>query len=146
MIDKKWCMCIELQTVFRDGDATCSICGGKDAYGKDLNRPKDKQKVVVLPVPKPIVWEKTSYTKKEIKKEKKQKILKNNSELWICGQWKGDFKLWEFQGVFSNRVKAIKACKNERYFIFPSSLNKELPMETVIPYGFEYPYHTKEKL
>jgi len=64
MIDKKWCMCIELQTVFRDGDATCSICGGKDAYGKDLDRPKDKKKVVVLPVHKPIVWAE-SYTKEK---------------------------------------------------------------------------------
>jgi hypothetical protein len=80
-----------------------------------------------------------------IKKVKKQKALKNNDELWICGQWQEDYKMWEFQGVFSNRVKAIKACKNERYFIFPSSLNKELPMETVIPDGFEYPYNTKEK-
>lgn len=152
--DKKWCMCIELQTVFRDGDVTCSICGGKDAYGKDLARPKDKQKVVVLPVSKPIVWEKSSYTKEEEKKEKKQKVLKdikedkdiNNDELWICGQWQEDFKLWEFQGVFSSRAKAIKACKNIRYFIFPALLNKELPMETVIPDGFEYPHHTKGKL
>ena len=104
-MDKKCCMCIELQTVFRDEDVTCSKCGNKNAYA-----------------------------------------LKNNNELWICGQWQEGYKMWEFQGVFSNRVKAIKACKNRRYFIFPSLLNKELPMETVIPDGFEYPYNTKEKL
>lgn len=41
---KKWCMCTELKGVARDMFATCSICGGKDAYGLSKQRPKDKQK------------------------------------------------------------------------------------------------------
>ncbi len=29
--------------------STCSICGGKDAYGKDENRPESKKKVTEYP-------------------------------------------------------------------------------------------------
>lgn len=76
----------------------------------------------------------------KIKKVKKPKALKDNDELWICGQWQKDYKMWEFQGVFLNRDKAIDACKNIRYFIFPALLNKELPIETVILDVCEYPY------
>ena len=42
----KWCMCTELKAVARDFFSTCSICGGKDAYGGSKERPKDKQKVL----------------------------------------------------------------------------------------------------
>lgn len=49
-IDKPWCMCEELQDVYRDGFSTCSICGGKDAYGKSENRPRDKRKTVKSPL------------------------------------------------------------------------------------------------
>jgi hypothetical protein len=45
--DQKWCMCTKLQSVFRDGFSTCSICGGKDAYGKSKHRPVDKQKTLI---------------------------------------------------------------------------------------------------
>lgn len=45
-MEKKWCMCKELKLVARDGDSTCCICGGKDAYGTSKERPKDKQKVL----------------------------------------------------------------------------------------------------
>ena len=43
-MEKKWCMCTELKGVARDGDSTCSICGGKDAYGESKERPKNKKK------------------------------------------------------------------------------------------------------
>ena len=46
-MEKKWCMCTELNGVARDCDSTCSICGGKDAYGESPERPKDKKKVLV---------------------------------------------------------------------------------------------------
>ena len=46
-MENKWCMCTELNGVARDGDSTCSICGGKDAYGGSPERPKDKKKVLV---------------------------------------------------------------------------------------------------
>lgn len=45
-LDKDWCMCTELDEVYRDCYSTCSICGGKDAYGKSANRPIEKQKLV----------------------------------------------------------------------------------------------------
>ncbi len=42
-----WCMCTLLKSVARDGFSTCSICGGKDAYGKATSRPADKKKVII---------------------------------------------------------------------------------------------------
>lgn len=44
-MEKKWCMCKELKEVARDGDSTCLVCGGKDAYGFSKERPKDKKKI-----------------------------------------------------------------------------------------------------
>jgi hypothetical protein len=47
--------------------------------------------------------------------------------LWVVGKirkqepWNS---CWEFQGVFDNKNKAIKACLNENYFIAPATLNK----------------------
>ena len=43
-MDKAWCMCTELAGVYRDGQSTCSKCGGKDAYGGSKDRPPEKQK------------------------------------------------------------------------------------------------------
>ena len=64
-------------------------------------------------------------------------------KLWLCGQLKGKWSpkgsKWEFQGIFSNKKKAVKACKNENYFIFPIKLDQELPVETVIPSEYYYP-------
>ena len=45
-MDKHWCMCTKLKAVARDGWSTCSICGGKDAYGESRDRPPDKRKVL----------------------------------------------------------------------------------------------------
>ena len=53
------------------------------------------------------------------------------------GEWPN--VVWDFQGVFSDRQKAVDACRNERYAIFPAHLNQELPDEPVIPSGVEYP-------
>jgi len=39
-MDKHWCMCTKLKMVARDGRSTCSICGGKDAYGLSKDRSK----------------------------------------------------------------------------------------------------------
>lgn len=43
-MEKKWCMCIELKGVARDGFSTCMICSGKDAYGKSTDRGTKYQK------------------------------------------------------------------------------------------------------
>jgi hypothetical protein len=45
-IEQKWCMCTELKGVLRYGNSTCSICGGKDAYGGSPLRPTDKKKKI----------------------------------------------------------------------------------------------------
>jgi hypothetical protein len=68
------------------------------------------------------------------------------TEFWICGQWKGDDKPWEFQGVFETEAQAIAACVADNYFIFPATLNKEWPQQTVWSAGGYYPHlETKEQ-
>jgi hypothetical protein len=47
-MDKHFCMCTKLKGVARDCWSTCSICGGKDAYGKSPERPKKKQKDMTI--------------------------------------------------------------------------------------------------
>ena len=42
-ITQHWCMCTILDKVLRDGKSTCSICGGKDAYGRSVERPFAKR-------------------------------------------------------------------------------------------------------
>jgi hypothetical protein len=46
MQNQQWCMCEKLKSVARDGHSTCSICGGKDAYGLSTERPDDKKKTL----------------------------------------------------------------------------------------------------
>jgi hypothetical protein len=56
-------------------------------------------------------------------------------ELWICGQYKSGETpnvVWDFQGVFSNKQKAIDACIDKPYFIAPAILDKMFPEETIV--------------
>lgn len=46
MQNQQWCMCVKLKDVARDGKSTCSICGGRDAYGLSTERPEDKKKTI----------------------------------------------------------------------------------------------------
>lgn len=65
-----------------------------------------------------------------------------NKKLWLCGQYKkGNYPnvIWEFQGIFNTKKKAINACKNKNYFIFPIILNKECNEETEIMDETYYP-------
>lgn len=62
--------------------------------------------------------------------------------LYVVGQFRlhlpvGD--VWDLQGVFSDRDKAVAACRNETYFLFPVELDAEAPDEPVVPPGLEYP-------
>lgn len=43
-LEQNWCMCKEIKSVARDCKATCSICGGKDAYGTSSDRPEEMRK------------------------------------------------------------------------------------------------------
>lgn len=44
VVKRHWCMCEKIAFVARDGFSTCSLCGGKDAYGRSKSRPINKQK------------------------------------------------------------------------------------------------------
>ncbi len=46
MQNQHWCMCVKLKDVARDYKSTCSICGGRDAYGLSTERPEDKKKTI----------------------------------------------------------------------------------------------------
>lgn len=49
-------------------------------------------------------------------------------ELWIVGKKIEDHECaWLFEGVFDSEEKAIKACKEDSYFIAPSELNYSHP-------------------
>ena len=44
--NQHWCMCVKLKYVSLDGKSTCSMCGGRDAYGRSTERPEDKKKTI----------------------------------------------------------------------------------------------------
>ena len=63
-------------------------------------------------------------------------------ELWLVGQYRsGEIPniVWDFQGIFSTKGKALAACRNEWYFIAPIALDVELPDEVVQMPGAYYP-------
>ena len=65
------------------------------------------------------------------------------TRLWIVGQIKGEYResgsIWEFQGVFSDEVKADKACKDENYFYYSVRLNVEFSRNSIEPKDSRYP-------
>ena len=67
-------------------------------------------------------------------------------ELWIVGQKKdGNLWSWGFEGVFDSEEKAIKACKDDDFFIAPTPLNYSQP-DAAIWLGAYYPLReTKEE-
>lgn len=64
-------------------------------------------------------------------------------KLWICGQLKEEYTdegtVWEFQGVFSEEIKANQACIDETYFYFSANLDEEIPKESVDAEDAHYP-------
>lgn len=62
-----------------------------------------------------------------------------NNTLWIVGRVVTSEDGWEFQGVFSEQVLAIAACKDETYFMGPAVLNEPFPHETTEWEGACYP-------
>ena len=49
MMENEWCMCLKLESVARNFLSTCSICGGKDAYGGSNLRPNRLKKQLTTP-------------------------------------------------------------------------------------------------
>jgi len=70
-------------------------------------------------------------------------------KLWICGQLIGEWNpagsIWSFQGVFSDETRAVAACRDETYFIYPCDLDAELPHESVYVIGAYYPKCSSNK-
>jgi len=65
-----------------------------------------------------------------------------NMELWLVGQYRSGENpniVWDFQGIFSTKEKALAACRNEWYFIAPIPLDAELPDEVIQMPGAYYP-------
>ncbi len=48
--------------------------------------------------------------------------------LYFVGQVKNEeeYEIWEWQGIFDTKQKAIDACKTWKYFYAPCILNKEI--------------------
>ena len=59
-------------------------------------------------------------------------------ELWIVGQLR-TVGAWDFQGVFDSEERAVAACRDEKYFVAPATLNAELPHESHEFPGGYYP-------
>lgn len=59
--------------------------------------------------------------------------------LWIVGRVVDASGRFEFQGVFSEQVLAIQACRDETYFMGPADLNVQLPHEASEWPGACYP-------
>lgn len=72
-----------------------------------------------------------------------KKGRQSGEKFWLCGQYKFSEELestvWEFQGVFSTRDRAVMACCDSNYFITPVVLNEELPGATTRMPNIEYP-------
>lgn len=49
-------------------------------------------------------------------------------ELWIAGEFI-EGEPWGFVGVFDTEAAAVAACKDERYFVGPATLNVASPVE-----------------
>ena len=61
-------------------------------------------------------------------------------KLWIVGKVDPDnYLIWEFQGVFDSKDRAINACRTEWYFIAPAKLNQIQPDESTEWEGAYYP-------
>lgn len=58
--------------------------------------------------------------------------------LWIVGRVTSKDG-WDFQGVFTERVLAMQACRDKTYFTGPVNLNEQLPHDSIIWPGVCWP-------
>lgn len=68
-------------------------------------------------------------------------------ELWVVGQHVLGTEIgaiWEFQGIFDSKEKALSECKDQNWFIAPMELNKSLLSAQVNWPGVEYPLAVEE--
>jgi hypothetical protein len=60
--------------------------------------------------------------------------------LWLSGQHRGerdDGCVWDFQGIFTTRERAVHACRNENYFIAPILVDYAVP-DASVPFSDAY--------
>ena len=64
-------------------------------------------------------------------------------QLWLVGQFRVEIPpegvIWDFQGVFDTKDRAVAACRHSGYFYAPITLNEELPDATKPFPDAEYP-------
>jgi len=66
-------------------------------------------------------------------------------KLWLAGKINPDNpKEWQFIGVFGGQLRAIRACKDETFFVAPVEMNQELPLSVRDWPGLFYPMAGKE--
>ena len=58
-------------------------------------------------------------------------------EIFIVFQWRNGVA--EFQGAFTTKEKAVRACRNENYCVCPANLDEEIEEESVVWPGAEWP-------
>jgi hypothetical protein len=62
------------------------------------------------------------------------------NKFWIVGKSLGGSNHWEFQGVFDDEQKALRACPHGApYFLAPAFLNEVLPQATLAWKGLYWP-------
>lgn len=67
-------------------------------------------------------------------------VLGLASQFYLCGQFISKTpRVWEFQGIFMNREKAVEACKDKNYFIAPFEFDKKITGEQMEWPGIEWP-------
>jgi len=65
--------------------------------------------------------------------------------LWIVGKINSEnHKEWEFVGVFDKKEKALKACKDDKYFVGPVMLNESCDNGTISWPEAYYPFRYYE--
>lgn len=61
--------------------------------------------------------------------------------LWLVGQYRESAQagvVWDFQGVFSSKEKAVAACRTSSYFVVSVEVDEEAP-EEIKPWRVHYP-------
>ena len=67
-------------------------------------------------------------------------------KLWVVGKiGLKNYLEWQFEGVFDDEQKAIAACKDENYFVGPTTLNQEYDTEEAVDWvDAYYPIHKED--
>jgi len=67
-----------------------------------------------------------------------------NHILYLVQQWNDQTSIWEISGIFSEKEKAISACRDESYVIGQFELDKQLPHESVDGVWYDFEGHLIE--